>query len=443
MSEPVSRQFPEDPPPSAIGAPGAGPDPDRRFAHQERRVLTLLELGQEISRPQDQRAVCSVGLLTLMGYVGTSRAALWVSDEDNPGVFRIADSHGVSDHAKAGTGPGLARLAALVATGVVPAVANLSELDRVVDDITRALLHESGLEVLGALVSRDDVQGFVALGQPVAAGPTWSVDRQLFGAACSMLAVAMANTRLIERLRTRSEDLARANRELAELDQLKSEFLQTINHELRTPLAVILGATSCLRNAPAGQPGLERFHEMISNQAVRLNEMIQSLLDFGSVTSHQLSVARKPVDVQELVRVYHRNRAPKVEQNGRRLEHVASRSPIVALGDWQRVAEILERLVDNATRFTPVGTRIVMRDSLDGEWAVIEVEDDGPGIPQERLDRIFRPFEQVDGGATRTIGGLGLGLAAARALAEAMGGQLDATSVPGRGSAFRLRLPLS
>jgi signal transduction histidine kinase len=180
-------------------------------------------------------------------------------------------------------------------------------------------------------------------------------------------------------------------------------------------------------------------------QAARLHEMIQSLLDFGSLTSRTLDVARHPVRIHELVRAYHASRAPKVERSGRRLEHAPDGRPIVAVGDARRVAEILERLVDNATRFTPIGTRIVLRECLeageDRAWAVVEVEDDGPGIAPEHLDRIFRPFAQVDGSATRTIGGLGLGLAAARAFAEAMGGALEATSVPGRGATFRLRLP--
>jgi len=109
--------------------------------------------------------------------------------------------------------------------------------------------------------------------------------------------------------------------------------------------------------------------------------------------------------------------------------------------------QILDELLDNAVKFTPRGSRIELGAACmreDGkEWVEIEVRDDGPGIASERMDAVFRSFEQGDGSMTRQVGGLGMGLAFARELAERMGGRLVAESVIGKGSTFRLRLPVA
>lgn len=417
----------------------------RRTALQERRVVTLSELGRELTRPMDEDALVSVGLTTLMGFAGTPHAALWTADEREPGVFRLSTAHGVSTSELGAACGGLARLAGMVVAGTTPAVATTDELEGPLDDLTLAHLRRCGLDLVGTLMSAEEVLGFIGLGQPLARRDDDPFDRLVFDAACGMLGVGLANARLIARLHGRSQELANANHELAQLDAMKSEFLQTVNHELRTPLAVIIGASSCLRDGAVDAEGHARFVEMIHTQAAQLNQMIQTMLDFSAATSLQIETNQEPVHLGHLLDVYQRSRAPRVERGGRHIAHVASPEPVVALADPRRIAEVLERLVDNATRFTPVGSRVVLGESLEvhegGRWAVVEVTDDGPGIPAERLERIFRPFEQVDGSSTRTIGGLGLGLAAARSLTEAMGGTLEARSEPGQGSRFRMMLP--
>lgn len=408
-------------------------------------MLTLSELGRELTRPMDEGALVSVGLTTLMGFVGTPHAALWTVEEHEPGVLRLATAHGVAAADPHAASSGLGRLAALVAAGAAPTMATLSRFEGLLDDVTLEQLRRCGFEVLGTLMSAQEVLGFIGLGRSATGRSDDDIDHLVFDAACGMLGVGLANARLIARLNARTEALVQANRELEQLDGMKSEFIQTVNHELRTPLAVIIGATSCLRTGAIGADGPERFVEMIHNQAARLHQMIQTMLDFASVTSLSIEVKREPVHLGQLLDVYHRSRAPRIARGGRTIEHVAWNEPVIAVADPRRVAELLERLIDNATRFTPTGSRIALGESLEVQgsqrWAVVEVSDDGPGIPPDRLERVFRPFEQVDGSSTRTIGGLGLGLAAARALAEAMGGLLEATSEPGKGARFRVMLP--
>lgn len=417
----------------------------RREAHRERPVLTLLELGRDLAGSLDEREQSRVGLLTLMGHAATSRAALWVRDEDAPGVLHLVEAHGIpSGHCDL-LGRALVRVIPQLEARRGPALLPIERLEEFVDAVSRAALHESRVESLGLLRTGDQVLGVVTLGAPVGGTLRSGLDRHVLEAACGMLAVSLANARLFARVRRHGEALERANRELAELDRLKGEFIANVNHELRTPIAVIVGATSCLRTGGLERADAGRFVEMIHLHASRLGGMVQSLLDFDSLHSRNVEVAVRPLDLAAVAGTYHRSRRRKVEEEGRTFTFEADAPALPALGDDKRVAEILERVVDNARRFTPTGTRIhlgVRAEERDGRrWAVAEVTDDGPGIARESLARIFDPFRQVDGSATRAVGGLGLGLAAARAFAEAMDGRLEAESEPGLGATFRLLLP--
>jgi len=181
------------------------------------------------------------------------------------------------------------------------------------------------------------------------------------------------------------------------------------------------------------------------DRASRLIAMVQTLLDFSSLNTRSAELALAAVDLGDVAGTYLRGRRQRLEQSGRHCTYLEPPTAVVGRGNEQRIFDILDRLVDNAVRFTPEGSNIAVtatwEEGAHGHRAVLAVADDGPGIEPDKLRRIFEPFEQADGSATRTYGGLGLGLAVARRHAEAMGGTLTAESVVGSGSKFFLRLP--
>lgn len=445
MRDPQRPQAAARLPSSAIRGFGSDLDHElRRAARREQRFLALLDLGREVARIHDARDVCATGLLTLMGYVGTARSAIWIADETLPGRVRVADEHGLPAGLAEAVAEGLAALCGPASDPTEPEVTRL-EFARL-DDVTRARLAAGGIVLVGNLRARGEVLGVLALGSRVGAEPLEDIDLEILSAACGMIAIALENARLVRHLRSRSQDLSAANERLRELDRMKSEFLANVNHELRTPLAVIIGSIGCLRMTGFKPHEVERFITMIHLQAGKLTEMIQRLLDFTSLTNSRVEIRLDPLDLAAIAALYHRSRAPKVQDGGRRCELDAP-EPVPVIGDAKRVADALDRLVDNAQRFTPEGTTIRIEarteDRGGAGWGVLTVRDDGPGIAPEHLARVLAPFEQADGSATRAVGGLGLGLATARAGVEAMQGRLEAESAPGRGATFRIVLPIA
>jgi len=165
---------------------------------------------------------------------------------------------------------------------------------------------------------------------------------------------------------------------------------------------------------------------------------MQNLLDYSAFSTNGVALNLTDGDVGAMVRQYADARRPGVLQGLRELlVEIHPDVPRVRFDD-RRLAQILDALVDNAVKFTPAGTRIVLRTAADESSVRIEVEDNGPGIPSERMGLVLEPFRQVDGSPTREVGGLGLGLAVARQIAEQMGARLEVQSEVGVGTMFRV-----
>ena len=234
-------------------------------------------------------------------------------------------------------------------------------------------------------------------------------------------------------------------RRLQESDRLKRDLLATVSHELKTPLTVILGTLGTLSTRGAALDPAERreFVDMAVRQGTRLKDLIEQLLlaaRFEQTGREQ--VERQLVDAAEVAReaglaagVCHPDRRIEVAVGGTLPVRAASRALLQVLGN----------LLDNAAKYSPDGTPIRLEASRAGALAVLAVEDAGPGVPRPERDRIFERFTQLDSGATRRAGGVGLGLYIARQLAQAQGGELlvGEPTRPGAGARFELRLPLA
>ncbi|MFL6292336.1 MAG: response regulator [Thermoanaerobaculia bacterium] len=255
-----------------------------------------------------------------------------------------------------------------------------------------------------------------------------------------------AITDLTERHRL-EEDLRRSEESLKEADRRKDEFLATLAHELRNPLAPIRNAVQILRVQGPEDPGLQWAREVIDRQVQQLTRLVDDLLDVSRITRGRIELRKERVDLAAVLERALETSRPAVEAARHRLTVAFPEGPVWVAVDLTRMAQVLSNLINNAAKYTRPGGHIEVSASVvDGQAAIaaIEVRDDGLGIAPEMLSRIFDLFAQVDTSLERAQGGLGIGLTIARNLVEMHGGSMQAASAGlGRGSAFTVRLPLA
>jgi PAS domain S-box-containing protein len=219
-----------------------------------------------------------------------------------------------------------------------------------------------------------------------------------------------------------------------------NEFIATLAHELRNPLAPIRAAVQVMGMAPPGDPSQELLRQTIDRQSAQLTRIVNDMVDIARITRGAVSIEHAPVDMAEVAKRAVEAAAPLIEGARHQLEIELPPQPVVVEGDVQRLTQLATNLLNNAARYTPQGGRIWLTVRAENGDAVLRVRDNGRGIEPEHLGRIFDMF--VQGHALkRTAGGLGIGLALARKIAELHGGSLEAVSEgPGKGSEFVLRL---
>ena len=223
--------------------------------------------------------------------------------------------------------------------------------------------------------------------------------------------------------------------QLSRLDSARRAFVATASHELRTPLFALGGFIELLEDEDLDEDTRRGFLTTMREQVDRLTKLATDLLDLSRVDAGGLAVDRTPVDLGEVARAVAGELRGLAERTGHSLDVEAS-ADAWAIGDEERIVQIGRALAGNALVHTPAGTTVTVRACVGDAKAWIEVEDKGPGIPSDQLERVFERFYRVEGGVAP---GTGLGLAIARELAELMGGRVRASSRPGR-TVFALEL---
>ena len=244
----------------------------------------------------------------------------------------------------------------------------------------------------------------------------------------------------IERIRL-AEDVDKA-RLTAETERLRSSLLTSVSHDLRTPLASILGAASSLKGygAEYSQTTRDELVTMIEEEAERLNRFVANLLDTTRLESGSLEINKELTDIEEIVGSALR-RAGKVLANHSIGVALAPDLPMLPL-DGVLLEQTLFNLLDNAAKYAPSGTRIELHAEVQGDIAVVQVIDEGPGIPPQDLDRLFDKFYRIPKG-DRQRAGTGLGLAICRGFVEALGGRIEAGNRTDRpGAVFTITFPI-
>lgn len=230
---------------------------------------------------------------------------------------------------------------------------------------------------------------------------------------------------------------------LKEAGRRKDEFLATLAHELRNPLAPLRNALAVLEmGPPAGET--RRLVEMMKRQLGHLVHMVDDLLDVSRVTSGKITLRTERLDLREVIHVAVETSRPVIEKGRHRLDVRLPDGPLPVAGDQTRLAQVLTNLLNNAAKYTPEGGGIELSVEPNEGAIVVRVTDNGVGIPADMLPKVFDIFTQVAGAADRAQGGLGLGLALVRKLVEMHGGTAWAESPGlGSGSTFTVRLPLA
>jgi PAS domain S-box-containing protein len=248
-------------------------------------------------------------------------------------------------------------------------------------------------------------------------------------------------TELVDRIAL-SLDRARLFRELQRANRVKDEFLATLSHELRTPLNAVLGWTRMLRRGTAPPDRTTAILETIERNATAQMQLVEELLDLSAMAAGGLRLSVTRVDLRDLVSSAVETVRPAAEAKTQRLNLSMDARLDEIAGDPARLRQVLWNLLANAVKFTPAGGTIDVRVAEGPTEVEMIVKDTGPGIPAEFLPHVFEPFRQGDSAATRTVGGLGLGLAIVRHIVEAHGGTVTAQSRGnGGGSQFSVRLP--
>ncbi len=253
-------------------------------------------------------------------------------------------------------------------------------------------------------------------------------------------------SRMLERkVQQRTAELEEANRRLTELDRLKSDFVSTVSHELRTPLTSIRSLSESLLAAGGDIPRetQEQFLAIITQESQRLSRMINQLLDLSRIEAGKVEWRMEPLDLAEVVAQAVRTNRALFDGKQIALAIQLARAPIPVVADRDKIIQVLTNLLSNAAKFTPSGGRVAVRAFLKDAQAVVEVKDTGLGIPPDQLETIFERFRQVGDTLTAKPEGAGLGLPISREIVQHHGGWLTARSTPGRGSTFRMTLPLA
>jgi signal transduction histidine kinase len=242
-------------------------------------------------------------------------------------------------------------------------------------------------------------------------------------------------------IRAHIAERERIEESLRETDRRKDEFLAALAHELRNPLAPISNTLHLLHKSDCAET--QRARGIIERQVQHLTRLVDDLLDVSRITRGKLTLRREVVELETVIRNAIETSRPLIESANHKLSVVLPKEPVRLHADPMRLAQALSNLLNNSAKYTPNRGHIHLTAQVDNGSAVIRVKDNGIGIAEPTLSRVFELFVQADNGLGRSQGGLGIGLTLVRTFVGLHGGTVEARSPgSGRGSEFVIRLPV-
>ncbi len=239
-------------------------------------------------------------------------------------------------------------------------------------------------------------------------------------------------------------DRKRTETALRDAERRKDEFLATLAHELRNPLAPIRNAVGAFKAVGLADPALVRARDVIDRQVDVMARLLDDLLDVARVQRGKLELREQTIELASVLASAVETSRPLIDSAGHELVIQLPPDPVMLHGDAVRLAQVFANLLNNAAKYTPRGGHIRLGAQVAGSSVVVTVADDGIGMPAEMLPRLFEIFSQAQPALERSQGGLGVGLSLVRGLVELHGGTIEAHSAgPTRGAEFVVRLPVS
>lgn len=294
-------------------------------------------------------------------------------------------------------------------------------------------IHFHTISILGVpMLSKDRMIGVL---EAVNKREPWTEDDGYYvSILASQAAVAIEGAQMVAQLQ-------KVNKELNDLDKLKSDFIAIASHELRTPLGVILGYASFLQDT--SDTVQRELADKVMNSGMQLRRIIEDLTNLRYLQTREAELQRVRLPVRHWLQEVQFDTMEMASAKKHRLVFPNVPLEVVVHGDPTRLNMALTNVLNNAIRFTPDGGIIQLRVDVRGSEAVVAVADNGIGLPKDQFEKIFDKFYQVEDHMTRTHGGLGIGLSIAKGLIDAHGGRIWASS-PGenQGATFYISLPL-
>ena len=392
-------------------------------------ISRLSEMGKVINQSLELKDVLQMILTSALELLGGDEGSIMLLDENDKKLHVVAwEGTNVGEHVEPlGSGisgrVALARLPELIHGSDTPA--GMGHPERGIN---------SAMSV--PLIRREELVGVLNVNETKGVREFSEQDLNALGFFAEHAAVAIGNARLFEQER---ENVGR----LEELDRLKSDFVATVSHELKTPLTAIIGSAQTLnrrrdRMNPEQQASLSA---MIERQGNRLLRLVEDVLTTARIESRVPKLRRELVELRHLAQIVIEDLSHSDIGSGREIVVHSEPDNPRSWGDMEAIQQVIQNLVENALKYSTPGTTIDLNLVELATECVIEVSDRGQGMTPEQIQSIFDRFHQIDSSSTRDKGGFGLGLYIVKSLVEAHNGTVEVESVLDEGSTFRVRLP--
>ena len=392
-------------------------------------ISRLSEMGKAINTTLDLKDVLQMILTSALDLLGGDEGSIMLADEEDKGLRVVAYQGTTLEDSIESLGSGIS---GRVAVSRTPTLIQGSDTPPGAGHPERGI--HSAMSV--PLIRRDELVGVLNVNETKGRREFTEQDLNALGFFAEHAAVAIGNARLFEHER---ETVQR----LEELDRLKSDFVATVSHELKTPLTAIIGSAQTLnrRRERMNPEQQESLVGMIERQGNRLLRLVEDVLTTARIESRIPKLRRELIELKELAKIVVEDLAHSDIGRGRdvSIEHEPEQPQI--WGDLGAIQQVMQNLVENALKYSEAGTKILIRVAEHPTEGVIEVVDEGQGMTDEQIRGIFERFHQIDSSSTRDKGGFGLGLYIVKNLVEAHNGTVDVESTPGRGTTFRVHLP--
>ena len=401
------------------------------LANRLKEISTLSEVGKAINTTLDLNDLLQMILSSALELLGGTEGSIMLLDEDRVHLevvsYKGPAMEVVSGRTEIGRG-----IAGTVAARREPMLIHDDDLEEIGPGHPQRGIRSS---MCVPLIRRDELLGVLNLNETEGKRRFTEHDLDALGLFAEHAAIAIGNASLFERER---ETVAR----LEELDRLKSDFVATVSHELKTPLTAIIGsATTLSRRGPRmNEEQRGSFIEMIERQGQRLLRLVEDILTSAQIESGMPRMRRELVDLRNAAEVIIGDLAHSQYADGREINLRTDPEQPHVWGDLGALQQIMSNLIENALKYSGQGPIDVLLEENEAETK-ITVSDRGAGIPPDKLDSIFDRFRQADQSLTRGRGGVGLGLYIVKSLVDAHNGTIAVSSEEGKGTSFVITMP--